>query len=61
LGDNVSIGANAVVTKSHAGNGITLVGVPARALEPRVAPDVIAANKSKIVEGLGQLVENDKQ
>ncbi|QHJ11403.1 Serine acetyltransferase [Paraglaciecola mesophila] len=32
LGDNVKIGANAVVNKSFTGNDITLVGVPAKKL-----------------------------
>lgn len=30
IGDNIAIGANAVVTKSFVDNGITLAGVPAK-------------------------------
>ena len=33
LGDHVRIGANAVVTRSFAENGLTLVGIPARPIE----------------------------
>lgn len=33
LGDNISIGANAVVTKSFEENNLTLVGIPAKVLD----------------------------
>lgn len=44
LGHNVTIGANAVVHRSWEGDGITLVGIPARPTRSRAAEPVASDN-----------------